>query len=59
MGYVVHIEKIRDEGGAAYALKESLRVVGYTTKGTVASLGQHLDLNGGRVCRTTRGYFTA
>jgi hypothetical protein len=59
MGRVLHIERIRDEGGTSYALKEALRVVGYTTKGTVASLGAHLDLNGGRICRTTRGYFTA
>lgn len=57
MGYVVDIRAVRGSHGAAsYALKESLRVVGYATKGT-AALDDHLALNGGRVCRTTRGYF--
>jgi hypothetical protein len=56
MGYVTDIRAIRNTGATSYALKEALRVVNYATKGTDA-LGEHLDLNGGRLCRTTRGYF--
>jgi len=58
MGRVVWISQIRSAGATRYALKEALRVVGYTTKGT-ADLEAHLELNGGRLCRTTRGYFRA
>lgn len=57
MGYIVDVRKVRgSDGAASYALKESLRVVGYATKGT-GHLDAHLALNGGFVCRTTRGYF--
>jgi hypothetical protein len=57
MGRVVWVSRIKDAGATRYALKESLRVVGYATKGGTEGLEQHLDLNGGRLCRTTRGYF--
>jgi hypothetical protein len=56
MGRVVYISAIRNEGATNYALKEALRVVKYATKGASA-LDDHLSLNGGRLCRTTRGYF--
>lgn len=56
MGRVVWIERVRDDGAVMYGLKEALRVVDYATKGT-AELEEHLDLNGGRLYRATRGYW--
>lgn len=53
-GIVADIRRVRNRGGVSYAFKNALQVVGYTTKG---DLEAHLDLNGGRLCRTTRGYF--
>jgi len=56
MGYVTWIERIRDDGASAYAMKEARRVIGYATKGS-EQLEQHPDFNGGRLYRSTRGYF--
>ena len=56
MGRVCDIRRIRTPGAASYALKEALTVVGYATKGT-ARLDEHLELNGGRMYRVTRGYW--
>jgi len=56
-GSIAHIQVIRSRRGVtSYALKEALRVVRYSTKG-VDDLEMHLALNGGRLYRTTRGYF--
>jgi hypothetical protein len=58
MGYVVDIRAIRGAREASgYALKEALRVMAYATKGSRA-LEEHLALNGGRLYRTTRGYWS-
>lgn len=56
MGRIVDIRRIRTAGAASYALKEALTVVGYATKGT-ARLDEHLQLNGGRMYRVSRGYW--
>lgn len=56
-GRIPYISAIKGVHGAAgYAMKEAMRVTGYTTKGT-GNLEAHLELNGGHVYRVTRGYF--
>lgn len=57
MGSVADIRRIRSTGATTYALKEAFRAVSYATKG-VEQLAEHLSLNGGRLYRTTRGYWT-
>ena len=58
MGRIVWISAIRSDGATAYALKEALGVVRYATKGT-EELADHLELNGGWLVRTTKGYYRA
>ncbi len=53
------VKNLRDKSGAAtYTVKESLKVAGYTTKGTATaeSLTNHLGLNGGRPAHWSRGF---
>jgi hypothetical protein len=56
-GRVCDIRKIRGARGAAnYAVKEALAAAQYATKG-VEELDEHLELNGGWLLRTTKGYY--
>lgn len=58
-GARTNIKAIRTEGVARYVTKESLRVAGYSVKGTRAgmeSMQEALDLNGGRPLHWSRGF---
>lgn len=56
-GRRVDVRRIgRPDGASLYSLKEARRVAGYTTKGTAASLAEHLALNGGRAYHLSRRY---
>lgn len=56
-GGIVHVKRIRGvRGVGSYALKEAMRVSGYSLKEAGRSLDEHLDLNGGRLLHLSRGY---
>lgn len=57
-GAIVDIRQVRTPAAGVYAVKEALRVAGYVSKGAtdVATLSDHLDLNGGRAAHWTRGF---
>jgi hypothetical protein len=58
-GGIAHVQAIGRQPGAiaGYALKEALRVTGYSLKDAAASRDVHLALNGGRLAHWSRGYF--
>jgi hypothetical protein len=59
-GGIVHIQRIKGgRGVAGYAMKEAMRVSGYSVKNAADHLGAHLELNGGRLAHWSRGYFDA
>jgi len=58
-GRVMDIRALKTPGAGVYAVKEALRVTGYTMKGATSSseaLRAHLDRNGGRVAHWSRGF---
>lgn len=56
-GAIVHIMRVTEaKGGAAYAMKEAMKLAGYVTKGTHEDLLNHLALNGGRGVHLSRRY---
>lgn len=58
-GGIIDIRLVRTPAVGVYAVKDALRVAGYTVKGATgdqAALVAHLDLNGGRAAHWSRGF---
>lgn len=57
-GAVADARALKQPGAGVYAVKEALRVAGYAVKGAVTAegLGDHLEVNGGRVAHWSRGF---